>query len=316
MKEMIKTLFSFILRFGISFALLAFIFSKIDIKKTAEVAKSADPLYLVYAFIVFIGIYFLLLWRWIVFIRALELSVKLKDVARFYFASLFGNLFLPSSIGGDIIKIVGLCKGSNEKPKVVASVVIDRLSGFSAIVIVGVISFIIGFKTIQDTTLLVSILILAAASIVVVFILFNEKVYKMAIAVFKIFPKFEQSLMQMHYDVSHLKKRKAQGFKGLFISCLNQVLLATCFFLIAKALHQDIAFGYFLIFVPLLCVAASVPSIGGLGAREAGAAYLFAKVGMDSGVAVSMSLINFLFMVLVGLLGGLYYVLTVLPRRV
>ena len=65
--------------------------------------------------------------------------------------------------------------------------------------------------------------------------------------------------------------------------------------------------------MPLICVASSVPSIGGLGVREAGTAFLLAKVGVDSGVAVSISLINFLFMVLVGLLGALIYWLTKCP---
>ena len=47
-----------------------------------------------------------------------------------------------------------------------------------------------------------------------------------------------------------------------------------------------------------------------------GAAYLFAKIGMESGIAVSMSLINFLFMVMVGLVGGFIYVYTLSVGRI
>jgi uncharacterized protein (TIRG00374 family) len=316
MKDKLKNFFSTVLRFGISFALLAFIFSKIDTTKTLEALKTADFSYVMYALLIFIGIYFLLLWRWIILIRALNLSAGVSDVARFYFAALFGNLFLPSAIGGDIIKIVGLCRNSDQKPRVVASVLVDRLSGFASIVIVGVLSFIFGFNLIQDMALLVSIVILASASLVVVFILFNKRAYQFVSKLFKSFPKIENGLMQMHYDVMLLKDRKKEAMKAIFLSCLNQVFLSFCFFLISKALHQDISFIYFLIFVPLLCVVSTVPSIGGLGPREAGAAYLFGKAGMVSGIAVSMSLINFLFMVIVGLMGGLYYVLTLSSRRV
>ena len=43
---------------------------------------------------------------------------------------------------------------------------------------------------------------------------------------------------------------------------------------------------------------------------------LFSKIGIDSAVSVSVSLMNYLFMVLVGLLGGLiYFVLTSLQKR-
>jgi uncharacterized membrane protein YbhN (UPF0104 family) len=72
---------------------------------------------------------------------------------------------------------------------------------------------------------------------------------------------------------------------------------------------------YFLIFIPMVCVASTFPSIGGLGVREAGAVYLFARIGIDSGIAASLSLINFLFMVVIGLIGGVFYVTTVSSRR-
>jgi uncharacterized membrane protein YbhN (UPF0104 family) len=94
------------------------------------------------------------------------------------------------------------------------------------------------------------------------------------------------------------------------------LLLAYVYFIVAKALHQDINFLYFLIFSPLICVATALPSIGGLGVREMGWAYLLGKVGVAQGVAVSISLINFLFMVIVGLIGGAMYVLTFFDRRV
>ncbi|MBI4310075.1 MAG: hypothetical protein HY591_07080, partial [Candidatus Omnitrophica bacterium] len=60
----------------------------------------------------------------------------------------------------------------------------------------------------------------------------------------------------------------------------------------------------------------SLPSIGGLGVREFGWVYLLSKVGVPQGVALGLSLINFVFMVLVGLLGGLFYVLTLSLGRV
>src|SRR3989338_3854206 len=64
------------------------------------------------------------------------------------------------------------------------------------------------------------------------------------------------------------------------------------------------------------CVASALPSIGGLGFREAGAAYFFSRIGVDSGIAVSISFMTFLFMVAVGLMGGAIYVLTLSFRRI
>ena len=114
----------------------------------------------------------------------------------------------------------------------------------------------------------------------------------------------------MHYDIALLKGRQDAIYKAIALSALSQVILAVVFFLISKALHQNAAFLYFIIFTPLICVVSTVPSIGGLGVREAGAGYFFGKVGIALGVAASITFIPFLFMVLLGLLGGAFFLIT------
>ena len=116
--------------------------------------------------------------------------------------------------------------------------------------------------------------------------------------------------MNVHYDLALIKGKKLAALGAIGVSCMGQILLSVTFYLIARSLHQDVPVLYFMVFVPIICVAASLPSIGGLGVREAGAAYFLAKVGVESGVAVSISLISFLFMVLVGLIGGIFYTVT------
>jgi glycosyltransferase 2 family protein len=318
MKAKLKSLLSLVLRFGLSFVLLGYLFGKIDFNQTISVVKSADVGYLVLAGVIFLALHLIILLRWFVFILALRLAVPFGVMTRYFFIGLFGNLFLPTAIGGDVIKILGLCHYSGkcspgvgaQKPKVVASVLLDRLSGFAGIVIVGILAFAFGFHLINDVTLLVSIVLLALLSVAVGVVLFNETVYSFCCRVFNRLPQFKQSLMNLHYDIALLKGRQYALYQSVILSALAQGVLAVIFFLIAKALHQDVALIYFLIFVPLICVASTVPSIGGLGVREAGAAYLLGKVGVEAGIAVSISLINFIFMVAVGLVGGLVYMVT------
>lgn len=307
---------SFLTRFGLSGLLLWYLSGKIDFQKTAEVMQSARIELILLGGFIFVFLNFVILYRWFIFIRALGLKSPVRDIMRFYFIGLAGNLFMPSAIGGDIIKIVGLCHGSDQKPKVVASVLLDRLSGFAGIVIVAIISFTFGYRLIEEPSVLVLIAMMGGASLAIALILFNETVYSFCCSVFNIFPKVKQALMNLHYDVMLLRDKKAEGFKAIGLSAMTHVITAFMWYLIAIGLKQDISFVYFLIFVPLVSVAASFPSIGGLGVREAGAAFLFSKVGMASGVAVSISLINFLYMVLIGVAGGVVYVFTVSSGRI
>ena len=309
----VKDFLSFVLRFGLSAVLLVYLYHRIDWAKTIEIVKTADKIFIGYAFLSFLSIYVFLVLRWMIFLRAMDVEVPLFTCLRYYFIGLFGNLFLPSSIGGDVLKIWGLCRATPHKAKVVASVLLDRLSGFAGIVVVAVLAFAFGFNRIQDLSLLISIAVMAGFSFLTGVVLLNEKIYEICCRIFNAFPKIKDSLMHMHYDIALLKDRPYAIYQSIAASCLCQIILSITFFLLSKALHQETSFIYFLIFIPLICVASSMPSIGGLGVREAGAVYLFAKAGMAAGVSVSISLINFLFMVIVGLLSGLFFVLTKSP---
>ena len=320
MNEKLKPLFSFVLRFGLSIVLLwlIFYFQKIDPGKILNALKSADLNYIVMAGIVFLAINFILLFRWFIYVRALELTVPLSVVTRYFFIGLFGNLLLPTAIGGDVVKILGLCQyseRSSQKPKVVASVLLDRLSGFAGIVVTAIAAFIFGFQLINSLTLLIAIVLLALLSIFIGALLFNELVFSFCCQIFNRLPKIKQSLMNLHYDIALLKGRQSALYQAVGLSVLAQVIAAIFFFLVGKALHENIALIYFLIFTPLVAVACSLPSIGGLGPREGALGFLLgtiSTIGKEAGasIGVSMGLINFFFMVLVGLIGGLVYLFT------
>ncbi len=316
LRQRTKSVFSLFLRIFLSGVLLWYIFSKIDLRETAEVLRSADPTFLIYGAATFLVISVILLYRWFLFIKALGLESRVRDIVRYYFMGLFGNLFLPTSIGGDFVKIYGLCKNSSQKTRVVASVLLDRISGFASIVLVSIVAFIVGYRYFEDNSLLIPIGGIGVISLVFVFVLFHERAYRFCCRIFRSFPKVEKALMGLHYDIALMKDKRWQGVAAIALSCFSQVIYAFCWYFIARALYQETSVIYFLIFVPLTCIAASFPSIGGLGVREIGAVYLFGKAGMDSGIAASISLINFFFMVVVGLIGGVVYVSTLSSGRI
>lgn len=316
MNQNFKNILSFFFRFALSGALLWWLFSKIDINKTTDVLKTADRNFIAAALAVYFLIYYILLVRWFVYVKALNLRISFRTVFRYFSIGVFGNLFLPSAIGGDLIKIYGLCKDSSEKPKVVASVLLDRLSGYAGLVVVASIAFVFGYRWLNDVSVFILILGLAGGWSLVMAVLLNEKLYAGCCRIFAFWPKVKKSIMKMHYDIAMLNNKARALGQTIALSCLAQITYAAVFYLVAKALHQDIGMIYFLIFVPLISVAAAFPSIGGLGVREAGAAYLFAKVGVEPGIAVSISLINFLYMILAGLIGGVIYVVTLSSRRI
>ena len=314
MNQKVKGWISFGLRFGISAGLLWFLFHHMDQKGTvaelAELIKTADVKYVFYAFIPFAVINGFLLVRLRIFIDALELDVPWMNMARYSLIGLFGNLFMPSAIGGDVIKTVGLCTNAEEKSKIVAAVLLDRLSGFASMVVVSTVSLLVGFRYLNNPLLWAAVALMAILLTGLGCVLFNETLYRLFCHIFHFFPKLKKAVMQMHYDIALLKGRKIAIVKAIAMSCCGQILLALTFFWLSKALHQEISLFYFIVFTPITCVASSFPSIGGLGFREGALEYLLVQLGVVAGIGVSIGLLDFLFMVVVGIFGWAFFVVT------
>jgi len=67
--------------------------------------------------------------RWFVLVRAQELPFTLRNALRLGMIAYFFNAVLPSAIGGDIIKAVGLARKQSRRTVAVATVVFDRIVG-------------------------------------------------------------------------------------------------------------------------------------------------------------------------------------------
>ncbi|MEI8012051.1 MAG: lysylphosphatidylglycerol synthase transmembrane domain-containing protein [Candidatus Omnitrophota bacterium] len=316
MTERMKNAVSFAGRFILSAGLLVWVFSFINWRDTLAVLRSADIALLLAAAAVHLLVQASILLRWFLFMRALNLNVSVSMTCRYYFIGLFCNLFLPTSIGGDLVKAIGLSRGVGQKPKVFASVVLDRLSGFAGLVIVAALAYAAGSSLIDAPSVLIPIIALTLLSFVIGGMLFNQGLYHFFGNFVRRFPSVQKGILEMHQDVMLMSGKKRTGFGCIAFSCFIQVLGAAIFYLIARALHQDVPFLPFLIFSPIVSAATFLPSIGGLGVREVGWVYLLAKIGVEQGVALGLSLSSFFFVIVTGLIGGVVYVTTVPCRRV
>ena len=316
MTERVKNALSFLGRLALSAVLLGWLFMQVNWKDIIVAVRQADPALLFAAFVLTVVIQFVVLLRWILFMNALGLSAPFWQVCRYFFIGLFGNLFLPTSIGGDLIKAIGLSRGVGQKPKVFASVVLDRLSGFAGLVIVALIAYIIGTRMVDAPLVIIPIVILTVLSLAIGGMLFNQKFYQFFGGIVSKFPRVQKGIMEMHEDVSLMKGKKRTGFGCIFLSCLVQVMGAYLYYLISLAMHLQVSFLHYLIFAPIVSAATFLPSIGGLGVREVGWKAFLTKVGVGADAAIGLSLISFFFVIVVGLIGGVIYVTTVPGRRV
>ncbi len=316
MKQRMKDTLSFLGRLALSGGLLFWLFKNINWADTLQAFRTAEWYLLAWAFVINAAVYLICLGRWQIFMKALSLKAPIGIVFRYFFIGLFCNLFLPTSIGGDVVKAIGLSHRVGQKPKVVASILLDRLSGFGGLVVLALGAYVCGQSMIDAPSVIIPVLILTALSLAIGFMLFQEDVYNFCCRIFTRIPKLHKALMEMHEDVVMMKRRKRTALGCVAISIFVQALAAYMYYLIALALGQSVGLAYFLVFTPIVCAISFLPSIGGLGFREFGWVYFLGRVGVPQGIAMSISLISFFFVVVIGILGGIFYVTTVSDRRI
>jgi uncharacterized membrane protein YbhN (UPF0104 family) len=67
--------------------------------------------------------------RWLILVRAQGIPLSFMRAIQLVFSGLFISNFLPSMVGGDVVRIAGLFQGTEKRVAAAASVVVDRLVG-------------------------------------------------------------------------------------------------------------------------------------------------------------------------------------------
>lgn len=332
----LKKILPILFRIGISIILLVFLFKQVDEKSLLAVIKNADIGLLLLAAIIYFSAYVFCLFRWEMLLKGAKIHLPLKRVIISFAAGTFFNLFLPSTIGGDLVRSIDLAAHTQRPREVVATVLLDRLSGYVGLVIVALLALLFGWKLVEDKSVLLSVAIITGILVVTLLVLFNRFLYSKinqilhsprpsfsAIVDFKegqgspIAGRIRQALKNLHQEMHIFRHHKKIILNNLILSVLIQVVSPVTFYIIALSLGIKINITYFFVYLPIIGAIILLPiSIGGLGLRDATTVFFFSKAGVGKNLAFAMSLINFSFILVYASIGGLIYVLTVHHRRV
>lgn len=288
-----KKVLSFGLKLLVSFTLLYLFFSKVDIHNILKALKQTDLPVFFAGFAVYTSSLFISAKRWSLFLPPF---VKYSRLASLYFVGSFFNTFLPGLVGGDAVKAYYLYKEKCEVGTALASVFMDRYMGLTALAIIGFIAFIFGHNYLEGSDLFWLVPIFCGT-----FIFASLIFWQINWGRIKFLSSFHKPLMEF-------KKKGDVIFKGLFLGLVIQSIVIISFYMLSLSLGFDLHIIYFFLFIPLITVATAVPfSVAGLGIREAGFLILFTKAGLSDVEALSLSLLIFINMSIVSLIGGLEF---------
>ena len=315
-----RKILSVLLRISISIVLLVILFklNKIDLSALVNDIKCADKLFLTLSFLVLFLTYLLGFLRWQMLLKAVEINIPLKKLISSFSGGIFFSIFLPSTIGGDLVRTADLAAHTNKAKQVIATVFLDRLSGYIGLVFVVLPAVLFGSDLIRDKVIFSSVVMIVSVLVAVLLLLFNNSIYS-RITKFLSLPgagKTREMIKDMHREIHVFRNHKKMIISNLVLSFVIQLIYPVSVYLIGISLGIKINFIYFFIFLPIISAITLLPiAIGGLGLREGLYVVYFAKAGVIKQLALAMSLLSFSFVVIFGAIGGVIYVLTVHHRR-
>ncbi len=302
-----------LLKIFISILLLGILILSIDIHQLKIHLISVNPWGFGFITALFLISVTINSYRWMKFLHAVDIPVNFYAANALSFIGRFFNNFLPTSFGGDALKIFYLFRNEGKLMLPLISVIYDRIVGFLSMMALGILGLMwikspVGIPISAFRTLYIS-------GGIVLFIIYSTFWYghRISLLFSKTLSRFQNKLIKekinpLLKDLSALKPSLRLIPILFIISFVGNFLSIYTVYLLSILLHMNASFPYFLLFLPAISLLAGLPfTLGGLGIREASFVFFFSSAGFTREQGLSLGLLVALLNLITSLIGLYYY---------
>ncbi|MCZ7648665.1 MAG: flippase-like domain-containing protein [Planctomycetota bacterium] len=272
--------------------------------------------------------------RWQRVLRLGGHAQPFRAVWPLHFSGMFFSLCLPTNVGGDVYKMLGMSRRIGSKSASFASLFLHRDLGMAALLSLGFVAALAWPTSIEitlrgtriATPLWPVFLALGAGFAAVNVILFSRRVYRaLDRLLFARLPEaFRAKVAKLHASVQAYRVPLPR-FAGIYgLALAYQIAEGGCVWLLARRLGMELPYWVFAALVTFQAVAGLVPvTINNIGVREGvfcavllgqAAAAGWSDVAIKDG-ALALSLGYFGVVMTSGLIGGAVYMASGLSRQ-
>lgn len=239
-------------------------------------------------------------YRWFLVMRNLDYPLPRQFYLRSYFKGMFFNQGLPTSVGGDALRVLDVASQGYRKRDAFAGVLVDRGIGLAALMLLNVLALLASPGLLPGN---VTWGIAAMVSIGLTGFL--------AVLVFARLRWVENFSRLRLLRILSFQLQQAFSHQGLFLvmlSLLIHMLTVACIYTIGLSLDMHYSLLTYLVIVPPVILFTVIPvSVAGWGVREGAMVTLFALIGADKAAVLAMSIIFGLILIAASVPGLLVY---------
>jgi hypothetical protein len=226
--------------------------------------------------------------KWRILVRLGGVPLDLATALRAHAAGLFANIWLPSLIGGDVVRAAWVARSHGGLAVPALAGVADRALDLAALLLLGALgAWLAPADALGPAApvLRAGTLALALAAAAGVALLFSARAEALA-------GRFGRVIARAREVLTGFARRPALSLLSLLLAVVTQGSFVALNVWLGQSVGVDPGLAAWLLAWPLSKVVAMVgPTLGGLGVREAALAGLLAPFGVPATLAVAQGLV-------------------------
>ena len=215
--------------------------------------------------------------QWV--LRVQDIRMTFRECYHLTFVGLFYNLFLPSALGGDVIRAYYAYKQSGKKIESATSIFLDRLLGFLATITMAILGMFYFSKEASNPYIEYSVYGACVILGFCVAFFASKRFARLFKGMTFLVPsvKFKRRLTEVYHAIYGYRHHQGPVLLAILLSFAGQAVFITVNYLVAVGLSIDINFWKFFILIPVISIVSMIPSIGGFGVTEVATIILFER---------------------------------------
>jgi glycosyltransferase 2 family protein len=235
----------------------------------------------------YLGTHLLGVAKWRLMVNSAGAGLSYPQAARCYFAGLFGTLFLPSLIGGDLVRAALAMRYGKTKAGALLGSFLDRLIDFAALVLLAAIGALLAPTALQQESRRVFLWVgaagtagLALVAVLVTLIPFRRLSFRM-----------RRRAVSLRRAGRSMMQRPRVALAAMSFAVVSQLSFIRLSIALAEACGLRLVFRAWLFAWPIAKLSAAIPvTQGGIGIREAALAGLLVPFGAPPTLTVAAGL--------------------------
>jgi len=291
--------------------LIGFLIQQVDLVAAKERALKVAPDMLALAILLMVVQVFIANFRWRVVLKALiNTMLPYFRTLRILYISFFFNQALPSSVGGDAVRMVLGRRAGIPLGQAISSVFLDRVANLLALVVIVACAtplFILHIAPNQQQWIWVGLSVLVVVVMLgLVFLValqrLPEKLHKWRLV---------RGLIGLAGDTQRVFLNPGHAVRALGWSIVGFVNITVAVYFLAKGLQLNITLADCMVLIPMVFLVTTLPiSIAGWGVREGAMVAALGLIGVPSEGALVLSLLLGFISLAICLPGGLVWMMS------